>query len=161
MYRNFFTIEKADPDRDRAGENQKAKELCTVWTAFFGFCHGGRMESVTDSFIFRIFLFYRRVSVKQHDERPGQENVNCGYKDREQQGGFQGKTDAFMKTVFVFRAESVGSYRLIPLHEPHDDIASNQNQTLDHTVGRDNQIRVRQRFCGDICQPSTRAWSFR
>lgn len=43
-----------------------------------------------------------------------------------------------MKTVFVLRTEGVGSDRLISLHKSHNDVAADENQTLDDTVGRND-----------------------
>lgn len=55
-----------------------------------------------------------------------------------------------MKPILVSGAKSKGGHWLIALHEAHDHIAADEDQPLDHTVGGNDVVRVRQRDCGDV-----------
>ena len=55
-----------------------------------------------------------------------------------------------MKPILVSGAKSKGGHWLIALHEAYDHIAADEDQPLDHTVGGNDVVRVRQRGCGDV-----------
>ena len=55
-----------------------------------------------------------------------------------------------MEPVLVPGAEGVGGHRLIALHKAHDHVAADEDQPLDHAVGGDDLIGLREGRGGDV-----------
>lgn len=55
-----------------------------------------------------------------------------------------------MEPVFPLCTESKSSNRLIALHESHNDIGANQNQSLYYTKGCNDLVRLRKSGCCNI-----------